>query len=338
TDVALATEVGVDVFFQRDGTLAPRTRLATPEIAQVRIADLNGDGTEDIVANGGRYRGGIHVLWGTGGGGFAPWVSVANTNEFELEVADVTGDGRLDMVGCAATVNVFVQREDGSFASPVAYAGLPFGGCNGLAVGDLTGDGFFDVAVSGGGNRPSAEVAVFAQVVGGALALTTRLPSYDIPEPVEANDLTGDGRADLVTLHGGWSRAGVYTQQEDGTLAPEVLFPVGYASHYELQGLAVADVTGDRHPDLVLSDYGSGLTVLGNTTPTDPWWPTSTVPVTSSSTTTTTTTTTVPPTTTTTTTTVPPTTTTTVAPTTTTTKVPATTTTTTRKGKGPKPR
>ena len=36
------------------------------------------------------------------------------------------------------------------------------------------------------------------------------LCSIDVPESLEVADVTGDGRGDLVTLHGGHNRMGVY--------------------------------------------------------------------------------------------------------------------------------
>jgi Domain of unknown function DUF11/FG-GAP-like repeat len=74
-----------------------------------------------------------------------------------------------------------------------------------------------------------------------------------------------DGRADVVTLHGGWNRAGVYRQQSSGTLAAEELYAIPYASHYHAHGLAVGDVNGDGSPDLALADYNHGLVLLRNT-------------------------------------------------------------------------
>jgi len=69
----------------------------------------------------------------------------------------------------------------------------------------------------------------------------------EIPEPVDLADVDRDGRADVITLHGGWNRAGVHLQDATyGGLGPEELFPIPYASGYNRHGLAVGDVNSAK--------------------------------------------------------------------------------------------
>jgi len=257
TDLALATAAGVDVFLQAVGGLDLPVLVGAPGASEVEIGDLNGDGVPDLVVNAAS----IGLLVGNGDGTFAPVQPVA-AGQTEIEVADVTGDGRADIVGLSGSVLVAPQQADGTIGGPLSYSsgGGPF--VSGLAVGDVTGDGRVDVVVAAGGNRPSSHIRVLPQTLLGTLGTPIELGSYDIPEPVEVADMNGDGRSDVVTLHGGWNAAGVYLQRPDGSLRTEKLFGIPYASHYNTKGLALGDINGDGLPDIVEADYNSGLVVL----------------------------------------------------------------------------
>ncbi len=109
-------------------------------------------------------------------------------------------------------------------------------------------------------------MAVLAQGAGAELGAPVSYPSYDIPEPIDTGDFDLDGSTDVVPLHGGWNAAGVFRQRADGTVATEEPYSIPYSSHYAPHGLAVADVSGDGSPDIVLVDTNNGLVVLQNTT------------------------------------------------------------------------
>jgi outer membrane protein assembly factor BamB len=298
-DVAVPSGAGLDLFFQRDGTLGGRMTVEVPGARQVDAADVDGDGRSDLVVAG---NGGVSLLRATGPATFAPPVPITSRSQSEIEVGDVTGDGRPDIVGIApsyfnqgrAALQVMRQLESGAFAPPRDYA---TSGEKGIALGDFTGDGLGDVAQTVGGNRPGSALMVTPQRNDGTLGPAVYYASYDIPEPLEAADVNGDGRLDLVTLHDAWEAVGVYVQQEDGTMAAEQLFATAYAN-YDVNSLAVTDLTGDGLPDLVYT-AGTRIMVLAGLPPVPPPTSTSTTASVPTSTTrppatTTTTTTTVP--------------------------------------------
>jgi hypothetical protein len=199
-DLALATAQGVDVVLGTAGGLTAAQLVTTAPARQVEIADLNGDGRADLVVNGTNE---LMVLAGRGDGTFDPPV-VVGFQWPEIEVGDVTGDGRLDLVGGGSnSVAVMGQQPDGTFAAPAQYDASPPTAGNGIAIGDLNGDGRNDVALSLGGNRPEARINVFPQTAQGTLGAPVVYPSYDSPEPLEVGDINLDGRADLVAVHGG---------------------------------------------------------------------------------------------------------------------------------------
>ena len=118
-------------------------------------------------------------------------------------------------------VSVLPQLAVGGLGTAAPYTVRANTNTQGIGVGDVNSDGLNDVVASYGGNRPNAFLAVLTQTGSSTLVGPVSYPSYDIPEPVDVADLDLDGRADVVTLHGGWSKAGAYLQQLDGTLGNE---------------------------------------------------------------------------------------------------------------------
>jgi hypothetical protein len=271
------TDTGVQVFPQQDsGALGPPSLYPTSNGRQVRLGYLDADSRLDVAALGWGTNT-VSVLLNDGAGGLQTPVEylARHAGYDDLEIGDVTGDSRADLVvmsgqGLVPNLSVLPRLPAGGFGPAAEYSVGGNSSTGGIGVGDVTGDGLNDVVASYGGNRPYSNVAVFAQTASGTLTAPTSYASYDIPEPVDVADMDLDGRADVVTLHGGWSRAGLYRQQPAGGLAPEDLYAIPYASHYEPHGLALGDVNGDGSPDVVLADYNNGLVVLRNSTSVPP--------------------------------------------------------------------
>jgi hypothetical protein len=265
--------LGVETWPQlATGDLGTSTTTPTTNSGKIRLGQLDGDGRLDV-AGVGWGTDTVSVLLNDGAGGFLAPVDypALHAGYEDLEVADVTGDGRDDLVVMSGqyyedpNISVLPQLATGGFGPAAGYRVAPFTNTQGIGVGDVTGDGRNDVVASYGDNSPGSALAVFAQTDSGTLAAAVSYPSYDIPEPVDVADVDLDGRADAVTLHGGWLDAGVYRQLAGGALAPEDLYPIPYASHYNPHGLAVGDVSGDGSPDVVLGSFPDGLVVLRNT-------------------------------------------------------------------------
>ena len=115
----------------------------------VAIADVNRDGKLDIVvanqcqvADSGCSFGSLGTLIGNGDGTFVsgPLQTVPDGNLYSLFLADVNGDGILDAVATDPNgVEVFLGKGDGSFVTPIVYAGVQSPGQNtSLALADLS--------------------------------------------------------------------------------------------------------------------------------------------------------------------------------------------------------
>jgi hypothetical protein len=287
-DVAVGLSGGGIQVFPQDaaGTLGTPTLTPTADSLKIAFGHLDDDADLDVAGLGwGTDTVTVFSNDGTGaldGGTVYP---ALHGGYDDLSVGDVSGDGRDDLVVMSGqsilpNISVLVQLPEGTFSPASEYSVGDRILTHGIGLGDVTGDGRTDVVASYGGNRPASHIGVFAQTASGTLAPSVAYASYDIPEPVEVADVDNDGRADVVTVHGGWNRVGVYRSLADGTLAPEELYSIPYASHYNPHGLAVGDITGDGWADLAIADYNYGLVILRNTgevaPPTQPPTPTPT--------------------------------------------------------------
>jgi hypothetical protein len=272
--------LGVQVYPQlAAGGLGAPTLTSTADGRIARLGQLNGDTRLDVAAVGWGTNT-VSVLLNDGSGALQAPVSypAQHAGYDDLDVADVTGDGRDDLVVMSGqtyavpNLSVLPQLASGGFGVANEYRVAPNTNTSGVGVGDVTGDGRKDVVLSFGGNRPDSNLAVFPQTNSGTLGASVVYSSYDIPEPVEVADVDRDGLDDVVTLHGGWNRAGVYLNRPGAGLGPEDLYAIPYASHYEAQGLAVGDFSGDGGQDLAIADYNHGLVVLYGSAPRADVW------------------------------------------------------------------
>jgi subtilisin family serine protease len=258
-DVVVSTDVGIQVFRQTTAHV-----LATPQVVPdttgttfVRVADLNGDGRLDLVQSTATD---VAALVRQEDGTYVRDV-IDTVGTTEIEIGDLDGDGRPDVAtNQGSWVHVLYNTATGwtTTSKPVPADW----GANGIEVADVNADSRADLAAVTGGNSPSARLLVWRQAGDGTLAGPTTSAMPDMPQPLEAADVTGDGRLDLVTGHGAWSAVSVMEQRVDGTL---MAASTSYASpsSYDLTGVAVGDVTGDGRIDAVAPGW-SGLSVSSN--------------------------------------------------------------------------
>src|SRR5205823_2367727 len=187
----------------------------------VAAGDANGDGYADIIV--GADAGGGPNVFVLSGKDRMPLVSyfpynIAFTGGVRVAAADVTGDGRADIVtgagpggGPNVTVYQLVAGQPQVVQSYFAFD-LNFGGGIFVGTGDVNGDGRADVI---GGSGPitaaaapfvnQATAAVFSGVDTSPLARFPAFPadtSFLGAVRVAATDRNGDGRAEVVTVHG----------------------------------------------------------------------------------------------------------------------------------------
>ncbi len=283
----------ISLFAQNSaGEFADRITYATnsgPDA--VAIDDVNNDGLNDIVvAHHTHATIGVFIQQPDGAlNAMTTYPSVAAGFD-DLAIGDVNGDGLNDVVKMNgqgyvnSNLMVYLQNTNGSLTTASNYS---IAACaspclsNGIAIGDVTGDGRLDITLSYGGNSPSSNIAVFAQDANGNLQPSVSYPAYDIPEAVDIADVNSDGLEDVIVAHNGWLRAGVFLQEINGVMGVEALYPL---PNLNTDDLAIGDLNGDQLPDLVFAD-SMGLVILYRSVdpPTTPT-PTFTPAITSTST------------------------------------------------------
>lgn len=271
-DLATATQFAVNLVLSRpDGTLPPVVVLPaspgnSPE--SVVATDLNGDGAPDLAVPK-NNESAVAVLLQQGDGSFAAPVDYAVEGyPQQLVAADLNGDGAPDLAALGYSANqdmisVLFHQDNGTFAAG-AILPLPGGG-NAIAVADLDGDGWPDLAATtqeSGANKGG--VSVFRSQGDGTFAAPVYHPvGENVVISIAAADLDGDGRTDLAVTR--WSTytsitsIDVLLNQGDGSFAlalTEELGKFGYS-------LTTADLNGDGSTDLaaggrVLLNQGNG--------------------------------------------------------------------------------
>ena len=239
----------------------------------VVAGDFNSDGKADIVsssfaAQSATGDGIIGVLLGNGDGSMeaAQQLTPAPVPQ-SLVAADLNGDGISDLVGmencyqgnCSSQqggVVVLLGLGNHQFGSATEYpAGMALNYTNGLAVGDLNGDGKPDVVVSGTG------VAVLLGAGGGSLGTATVFPTSQLTfGPPGLGDFAGNGKLGVAVMHqtvasDGSGAMSVLLGNGDGSLQPETITNTPDISGYSL---AVGDFNRDGKADVA----ALGVTVV----------------------------------------------------------------------------
>jgi len=233
----------------------------------VELADLDGDGHLDLGVADHCY--GPFVFFGDGAGSWrlGPLVDPSDPKGLEdLAFGDVTGDGIPDLVGVGSFRGGLVAyRGDGAGGWEAIDLGLPSRGTgNGVALADLDGDGRLDVAAALSLRR-SAPGPVWlsrgAETYGPA---SEGIVFRGTLHQVAVGDVNGDGHLDVAFTADFWPGnrpVGVFLGDGAGgwTPAQEGLPPPMKRGEFTIfYGLALGDLDGDGHADLVAMDHRTG--------------------------------------------------------------------------------
>lgn len=236
------------------GGFQPRTAYSAGfSMGQVAIADIDGNGTLDLLASSSI---GVVKLIGNGDGTFQPQQSVTSTGG-DIALTDANGDGRPDLlVASGGTLAAFINDGSGQFSTGLSSS-LP--SAIGMAAADVNGDGKVDVVAAGYSSHTLAVLLGDGNGGFGPAAVYSTGSDVTPFSPVLA-DMNGDGHLDVV-LSSDTDQIGVLINNGDGTFGPVQAFPAGYADR-----VTVGDLNNDGLPDVVVGNYfANTATVLLNT-------------------------------------------------------------------------
>ena len=232
---------------------------AGPNPTGVALADLTGDSRLDVaVSDFGDSSVRVLLNQGTGANHLKqpPLVSAAAENPRGLAAGDLDGDGHVDLVVANLTsnsVSVLLGQGDGTFAPAVSYAvGMS---PHAVLIADLDGDGNPDVATADHG---ADTLSALLNQGKGVLADAVTVATGGGPYALVAYDLDGDGAVDLAAACEGASAVSVHLNAVKGRGSVGFRALASVAVGALPRGLAVNDLDGDGHADLVCANYSDG--------------------------------------------------------------------------------
>ena len=220
----------------------------------VDIADLNGDGRNDIAVAFSTQAGAVSVLLNLGNRSFAAPVNYNVCNSSRgVVIGDLDQDGDNDLVDISqcSRAGVLLNNGQGSFGLNGTYGSGS--SSKSIALGDFNRDGFKDIAYVN--QVANGSVTVLYNNGNGTFSLPENLYAGDLPDDVTVDDFDGDSRPDLAIANAYFSQIIILFNDYPGG---------GFLGYSELTAIDTptsitsGDFDGDGRKDIAAVSWGTG--------------------------------------------------------------------------------
>ena len=227
----------------------------------VAAGDLDGDGRPDLasanifIAGPPPHPGHVSVILHSQSspGAFGGAMNLdVGSDTVMVSIGDLNGDNLMDLVAANDTsANISILYQNSS--SPGTFLAAQNHGVSahpdGVAIGDLNGDGHLDIAVADSG------LSVLFQNAGVPGTFFPPIRLGISCSSVGIGDLNGDGRADLVATATNAGHVSILLQSPAG--AGAFLPPQTVAAGFQPINVAIADLNADGRLDLAIANLGT---------------------------------------------------------------------------------
>lgn len=258
-----------------DGTFSISSSFsAATGITAVALADLDGDGKDDLVYSDSSNRVITRLSIGSGTFGAAATYTLSN-NINTITTGDLNGDGRTDLAlsygsypAGAPTVAVLLANGNGSLKAPTVISSAPasFGQVrNSVKMGDLNNDGVLDILSVATQASAGSGYSYFVSIGKGDgtfFSAVSRADSF-IPalgSQIELGDLNADGNLDAIVSNPTSTVTRILLGNGNGTFSLGATLSAGGA-------IAVGDVNSDGAADFMLTNRAAFAQTISGVNP-----------------------------------------------------------------------